>query len=91
MWPTLIFVALVALVVLHTVWREREYRRQRALAQQEFAKTELAQQTRAFTQSQAQQQALINSMVEGVLLIDPSGRIQMANDCRIRIRRYGHC
>ena len=85
MWPTLIFAVLVVLVVLHAGWRERQYQRQRALAQQQFAKTELAQQTQAYTQSQAQQQALINSMVEGVLLIDPSGRIQMANDSLRRL------
>ncbi|PYI86231.1 MAG: PAS domain-containing sensor histidine kinase [Verrucomicrobia bacterium] len=85
MWPTLIFAVLVVLVVLHAGWRERQYQRQRALAQQQFAKTQLAQQTQAYTQSQAQQQALINSMVEGVLLIDPSGRIQMANDSLRRL------
>src|SRR5262245_11471437 len=85
MWPTLIFVGLVVLVILHTTWRERLYRRQRALARQEFAKTALAQQKEAFTHSQAQQQALINSMVEGVLLLDPVGRIQMANDSSRRL------
>jgi two-component system phosphate regulon sensor histidine kinase PhoR len=85
MWPTLIFVGLVVLVILHTTWRERLYRRQRTLAQQEFAKTALAQQKQAFAHSQAQQQALINSMVEGVLLLDPAGRIQMANDSSRRL------
>ena len=80
MWPTLIFASLVALVVLHALWREREHRRQRALAQQEFARSALAQQREANAQAQAQQQALINSMVEGVLLLDSSGHILMAND-----------
>jgi two-component system, OmpR family, phosphate regulon sensor histidine kinase PhoR len=76
----LIFAALVALVVIHALWRERQFRRQRTLAQQEFARRALTQQQQAYAHAQAQQQALINSMVEGVLLLDPEGRIQMAND-----------
>ena len=79
MWPTLVFLALVMLVFVDFWWRERRYQKQRAQAKQEYTTELLRRQQEACAQSQAQQQALFDSMVEGVLLLDRKGKIEMIN------------
>lgn len=79
MWPTLVFIGLVLLVVAHSIWRELRARRQRRLSLQEFTAQALEQQQQAYAQARAQQQALFNSMAEGVLLLDRNGKIEMTN------------
>ncbi len=77
MWPLLSAAALVALVLLHLWWR-RQF-----LAAQEFAQQELsklaAQQNQMAAQALAEKEALFNSMVEGVLVLDRNGRVRLAN------------
>jgi len=80
MWPALTILLLAGAVALHFWWRRRY-----ALAQEEARRLE--RQThydaeahqRALSQIQAQQDALFNSMTEGVLILDAAGRIQLAN------------
>jgi two-component system phosphate regulon sensor histidine kinase PhoR len=76
-WPILTALSLTALAVLHFWWRGRFARaRQAALSEVEALQDE---QRRATLQNQTQQEVLFNSMVEGLLLLDERGRIQLAN------------
>ncbi len=85
LWSFVIFAGLVALVVLDFWWHERRRRRERARAEQEYTAALLREQQRAFAQAQTQRQALFDSMVEGVLLLDREGRIQLANQSLTRL------
>lgn len=79
MWPAIIFLSLTAAVLLHFWWSERRNRRHLSAAQQEYTTAALRQQQQAIAQSRAQQQALFDSMIEGVLLLDNLQRVQMTN------------
>jgi two-component system, OmpR family, phosphate regulon sensor histidine kinase PhoR len=74
---------LTALAALHVFWRARLQRMEQA-ARAELEKLE-EEQRRAAAQVQTQQEALFNSMVEGLLLLDESGRIQLANRAFIHL------
>src|SRR5262245_3795480 len=81
MWQTLLIILLAAVAIaLHYWWRERwsslqdeisRLKREALLAEESHA--------RALAQVQAQQDALFNGMIEGVLVLDATGRIQLAN------------
>ena len=77
MWAALTILLLLALLVSHLYWRQKFQR-----AEQEnharFEKLRQEQQ-QAGLQMQTQQEVLFNSMVEGLLLLDESGRIKLAN------------
>ena len=76
-WPILTALSLAALAALHFWWRGRFARaRQAARSEVEALQDE---QRRAAQQIQTQQEVLFNSMVEGLLLLDERGRIQLAN------------
>jgi two-component system phosphate regulon sensor histidine kinase PhoR len=77
LWPTLTFLALAVLAVAQFRLRGRLHQQQLA-ARKELAELREAQQE-AERQIKTQQEALFNSMAEGLLLLDESGRIQMAN------------
>ena len=80
MWPFIAFVLLAALLLGH-----RQSRRRCADIEQELARTrrdyadlkDLHHQKMAH--ESAQLQALFNSMIEGVLLLDRDGRVRLAN------------
>ena len=76
MWLVII-VAILALAAVHVWWRARlqrlESEFQRKLAEQK------AKEEQSSNQLKAQRDALFNSMAEGLLLLDDSGRIQLAN------------
>lgn len=76
-WPIITFFVLAALVAVH-LWWARRFR-----ASQEAARVQIDSLARseesARTQAQAQQAAVFDSMVEGVVLLDREGRIQLAN------------
>jgi two-component system phosphate regulon sensor histidine kinase PhoR len=76
-WPILTFLCLAALAAVHFWWRGRFARAQQA-ARSEVEALQDAQR-RAALQNQTQQEVLFNSMVEGLLLLDERGRIQLAN------------
>jgi two-component system phosphate regulon sensor histidine kinase PhoR len=80
MWPALALIFLAGGVLLHFGWRKRLQKLQRQSSRQDQTIAALQeQQQRTAAQAQAQQQALFNSMVEGVLLLDGNQRIQLAN------------
>jgi len=76
-WPITTFLALAALIIVH-LWWSRRFR-----ANEEAARAQIDTLARseeaARTQAQAQQAAVFDSMVEGVVLLDREGRIQLAN------------
>jgi two-component system, OmpR family, phosphate regulon sensor histidine kinase PhoR len=77
LWPILTALSLAALAGLHLWWRAKFARaRQAARSEVEALRDE---QRRAALQIQTQQEVLFNSMVEGLLLLDERGRIQLAN------------
>ena len=82
-WPTLTVLALAALAALHLWWRQKLHRAEED-ARKEFQKIQRSHQQSAL-QSQTQQEALFDSMVEGVLLLDPNEKIQLANRAFVRL------
>src|SRR6266404_3492253 len=77
MWPVLTILAFAALVALHVWWRKRFLRSQAAIRNE--IEQHKSVQEKTTLQLRTQQEALFNSMVEGLLLLDQSGRIQLAN------------
>src|ERR1043166_6860370 len=78
---TILVLALAVLIGLHFYWRARFHRGQGTLQrgiQKEIKKLQQAQEQTAL-QVQTQQEALFNSLAEGLLLLDKSQRIQLAN------------
>ena len=86
MWLGLSIFLLLALVAAQVFWtrRTRFLARELTLAAERHAESE-RQHQRLLAEAQAQQQALFNSMVEGVLLLDGNGRIQLANQSLERL------
>jgi len=76
-WPFLTVLALGALIALHFWWRGK-FRRAVEAADREIETLKRQQEKSAFHQ-QIRQEAIFNSMVEGLLLLDESGRVQLAN------------
>ncbi|PYJ61564.1 MAG: PAS domain-containing sensor histidine kinase [Verrucomicrobia bacterium] len=80
MWPTLTILAGLGLVALHFWWKRRFDEARERLKEQTGQNAVLQEQQQlALAQAQAQQQALFNSMVEGVLLLDGNGRVRLVN------------
>lgn len=77
MWTFLAIAALLGAVALHFGWRARLFRLESA------HRAELSrlrdEQGRARAAEQNQQEAVLNSMVEGVLLLDEEHRVRLAN------------
>ena len=81
MWIVLSLLASCGCVALQTYWRRRVKALERDLANSRRSVSVLEehiQETQA--RAQAQQEALFNSMLEGFLLLDRAGRIQVANE-----------
>jgi two-component system phosphate regulon sensor histidine kinase PhoR len=76
-WTVLTFLALAALLGHHFWWRRRFNEAQQA-SRREIEELKEIQLT-SFNQFQSQQNALFDSMAEGLLLLDETGRIQLAN------------
>lgn len=76
-WILTTVVALAGVLAVHFAWRRRFRCRDLAI------RAELDAMTRALEmasrQAEAEQSAVLNSMIEGVVLLDVSGRIQLAN------------
>src|SRR6266478_6231262 len=77
LWPFLTVLALAALAAVHFWWR-RKFLLAGQEAQRNIRNIK-AEQEGAALQVQTRQDALFNSMVEGLLLLDEDGRIQLAN------------
>jgi two-component system phosphate regulon sensor histidine kinase PhoR len=79
-WPTLSAFALVALVVVCLVWRRSRRKLTDALEGTRRSLAALRREHEELTnRKEAEQQALFNSMTEGVLVLDPAGRVQLVN------------
>src|SRR6266576_3343036 len=77
LWPILAILAAILLIAREFFWR-RKMAEARDTSRIEVEKLkELEKHTSQ--QTQTQQEALFNSMVEGLLLLDQSGRIMLAN------------
>jgi len=86
MWPYLSGFILAAAVALHLWWRRSfGVLRRRLEEQQKSLAAQREQQGQATAQVQAQQQAVFNSMVEGVLVLDGADRIQLVNQSLQRL------
>ena len=77
MWPVLTFLAIAGLIGLHVWWQRRFSEAQQSAGREieELKQTQL----NSFNQFQSQQNALFDSMTEGLLVLDETGRIQLAN------------
>ena len=73
----IIFVGVLCLVALHFWWRRR-LEQERKSWRAELAKRE-NQEMVAAAEGRARQDALLDSMVEGVLVLDETNRVQFAN------------
>jgi two-component system, OmpR family, phosphate regulon sensor histidine kinase PhoR len=77
MWPLLTILAVIAAVVIYGFW-QRKFTRLELKAQGDMADFQRRQQ-QTTTDARAQQQVLFNSMLEGLLLLDRSRKIYLAN------------
>lgn len=92
-WPALTGFALAAAVALHFWWRRnfnllraRSEEQSRQIAERHEREVRDAE---ASAQVQALQQAVFNSMVEGVLVLDESGKVQLINQSLQRLFSLG--
>src|SRR6266568_2010923 len=77
MWPALTILLLLALVALHVWWRAK-LQRVRAEWQSESA-ARLHRERADDAEAGARQDALFDSMIEGVLVLDETDRVELAN------------
>jgi two-component system phosphate regulon sensor histidine kinase PhoR len=81
MQPWLIFAACLAPALALLLWRQgRRHRQWRAELQRRHSEQVRQEQQQLQAQFQVRQQALFNGMIEGVLLLDGQGRVQMMNE-----------
>ena len=80
MWYLLTAILLGSLVAIHLWWKARWVRlRNASRQQQQILAGQQKRHDQALAAKQAQQEALFNSMAEGVLVLDSSGRIDLIN------------
>jgi two-component system phosphate regulon sensor histidine kinase PhoR len=79
-WTWLILAAGAALLGGQRWWLRRRHQQELAKAGSDFAEAARRQEIEDEARSQARQQTLFNSMIEGVLLLDTDGRVQLVND-----------
>src|SRR5262245_6060941 len=85
-WPVLNCILLAAAVVLYVRWRRDVHGLRRELeVQRRTLASQKAQHELLSAQIQAQQQAVFNSMVEGVLVLDSNNRVQLVNQSLQRL------
>ncbi|MDW8308973.1 MAG: ATP-binding protein [Verrucomicrobiales bacterium] len=77
MWPVLTVLAVAAALGTHLAWRRR-HERELGVARAELERCRRAQEAAA-AEALARQEALFDSMIEGVLVLDETGRVQLAN------------
>lgn len=88
MWYWALTIALAAAVSIHFGWRSRFRKAQQTLNEQKQQLASLEEEHNQITsRKQAEQQALFNSMAEGVLLLDRADRIQLVN--RSLVQMFG--
>jgi len=77
LWPTLTALVVVAAILLQ-VWWSGKVRQLNAEAERALKKVR-DEQAQLSLQQQRQQEALFDSMAEGLLLLDEAGRVELAN------------
>lgn len=88
MWQACALIILGVAVALHFWWRHRYTALRRQFDERHQAFRKLSEQHEQLAlQKQAEQQALFNSMTEGVLVLDAGGRIQLVNQSLQRLFR----
>ena len=76
MWYLALTMALGVAVAIHLGWKRRFRKAERILREQRQQLSSLEEEHKQIaSRKQAEQEALFNSMAEGVLLLDRSGRI----------------
>jgi len=86
MWYLLTAILLGSLVAIHLWWKGRWVRlRDASEQQQQILAGQQKRHDQALAEKQAQQEALFNSMAEGVLVLDSSGRIDLINQSLRRL------
>jgi two-component system phosphate regulon sensor histidine kinase PhoR len=85
MWPSVVFFALALAAAGLLRWQAARHRRERGRAEQEHRQALEGQRAEIHRQFQSRQQALFNSMSEGVLLLEHQGRVRMINES---LRRF---
>jgi len=80
MWPSLTVLAIALLIAVHFLWRRRGQQLETALraARQHAALLE-ERHAQALAEANAWQQAVFNSMAEGLMLLDETDRIRLVN------------
>ncbi len=78
-WEVTVFVGALAAVLTHFIWERFQNKRALAKAQQEYDRRLLVREKELAAQGQARLEALFDSMIEGVLLLDPLGRVELYN------------
>lgn len=87
----LIAIVVAGAVALHFWWRRRHHLLQQEFnRQKQFLSTVQQQHDQENIQRQAEQQALFNSMAEGVLILDRSGHVQLVNQSLHRLFDLKH-
>src|SRR5437660_1289912 len=85
-WCLIVAVLLAALVALQWFWQRRfAQARQELLRQEQFLAAQQQQRQKTLAEKQAQQEALFNSMAEGVLVLNAAGRIELINQSLQRL------
>src|SRR5438552_8164523 len=80
MWPALTILACLGLAAVHFWWQRRFHEARERLKEQVAQNASLHEQQQVtLAHAEAQQQALFNSMVEGVLLLDGNARVRLVN------------
>ncbi len=81
MLPYLLICAACAALLCFDHWRlQRRRREEMARTRRELAEAAREQERQVEAQSQARQETLFNSMIEGVLLLDTDGRVEWVNN-----------
>ncbi len=86
MWYLISAILMAGAVAIHLRWKRRSAHLYQELArQQQMLATQQKQHSQTVAENQAQQEALFNSMAEGVLVLGRSGRIEMVNQSLQRL------
>jgi two-component system phosphate regulon sensor histidine kinase PhoR len=80
MWYFLIFAGGMLLVFGIFQWQARRHQQWRNDRERQYREESVQRQQEVFNQFQVRQQTLFNGMIEGVLLLDQNGRVQMINE-----------
>lgn len=77
MWPTITIILIAALLAVHLVWRKRFLNARKTWLADSARRASIEMVTAS--EARARQDALLDSMIEGVLVLDESNRVQFAN------------